>query len=105
MLQVPIDKILPLTEMRDTFSKIVSDLETGTPLYILTKNGKPSVAVLSVGQLQKLINQKVQAAPPPHEIERTITVQTPGTPYSQSQTPPPSGTSNPNKPIEDMPIG
>ncbi len=112
MLQVPVDKIIPLTEMRDRFSKIVADLETGTPLYILTKNGKPSVAVLSVGELQKLIQQEVKAAPPPHEVARTISVQTPGTPFTQSA--PPQGTAGPsgatNEPLkenlpDDMPIG
>lgn len=115
MLQVPVDKIIPLTEMRDKFSKIVADLETGTPLYILTKNGKPSVAILSVGELQKLIQQEVKAAPPPHEVARTISVQTPGTPFTQSApgqgSPGPSGATNqpPNPPAgglpDDMPIG
>lgn len=111
MLQVPVDKIIPLTEMRDKFSKIVADLESGTPLYILTKNGKPSVAILSVGELQKQIKQEVKAAPPPHEVARTISVQTPGTPYSQGAPPQgsagPSGATNqPSKDLpDDMPIG
>ena len=107
MLQVPVDKIIPLTEMRDKFSKIVADLEAGTPLYILTKNGKPSVAVLSVGQLQKLIKEEVKAAPSPHTVERKIEVQTPGTPYSQTPGGPSGATNEPFKdhPPEDMPIG
>lgn len=53
MLQVPIDKIVPLTAARDTLSKIIADVETGTPMYIFTKNGKPSVAVVSIDYLQK----------------------------------------------------
>lgn len=105
MLQVPVDKIIPLTEMRDKFSKIVADVESGTPLYILTKNGKPSVAILSVGELQKLIQQEVKAAPPPHEVARTISVQTPGTPFTQSAPPQAAADASgaPNQPAKDLP--
>lgn len=55
MLQVPIDKIVPLTAARDTLSKIIADVEAGTPMYIFTKNGKPSVAVVSIDYLQKQV--------------------------------------------------
>lgn len=57
MLNVPIDKIIPLTEARDTLSKIIADVEQGAPLYVLTKNGKPSVAIMSVDVLQKQVGE------------------------------------------------
>ena len=53
MLQVPIDKIIPVTKARANISKIVTDVEKGD-IYVLTRGGKPSVIVSSVGYIQKL---------------------------------------------------
>lgn len=56
MINVPIDKIIPLTTARDTLSKIVAEVETSTPMYVLTKGGKPSVAVVNIDYLEKALN-------------------------------------------------
>lgn len=56
MINVPIDKIVPLTTARDTLSKIVAEVETNTPMYVLTKGGKPSVAVVNIDYLEKALN-------------------------------------------------
>ncbi len=72
-LEVPIDKIVPLTEARDQFSKIVADLEQGTPLYILTKNGKPAVAIVAIdhiNQLRGLASQNSGQTIPPLPVKR-----------------------------------
>ncbi len=54
MLEVDIDKILPLTEARDNFNKIIDDVEGTEKMYVLTKNGKPSAVIVGVNHLEKL---------------------------------------------------
>ena len=54
MLEVDIDKILPVTEARDNFNKIVDEVEGTDHMYVLTKNGKPSAVVVGVNHLEKL---------------------------------------------------
>ncbi|MBI2263439.1 type II toxin-antitoxin system Phd/YefM family antitoxin, partial [Candidatus Berkelbacteria bacterium] len=59
MLEVEINKILPLTEARDNFSKIVGEVEQGE-LYVLTKNGKPAVAIINVAKLEEMTGQHLK---------------------------------------------
>lgn len=54
MLEVDIDKILPVTEARDSFNKIVDEVEGTDHMYVLTKNGKPAAVVVGVNHLEKL---------------------------------------------------
>ena len=54
MLQVNIEKIIPVTEARDMFNRIVDEVEGTDELYVLTKNGKPSAVVVGVNHLEKL---------------------------------------------------
>lgn len=54
MLEVDIDKILPVTEARDNFNKIIDDVGGTDKMYVLTKNGKPSAVVVGVNHLEKL---------------------------------------------------
>jgi prevent-host-death family protein len=54
VLEVDIDKILPVTEARDSFNKIVDEVEGTDHLYVLTKNGKPAAVVVGVNHLEKL---------------------------------------------------
>ncbi|OGD66000.1 hypothetical protein A3F08_01035 [Candidatus Berkelbacteria bacterium RIFCSPHIGHO2_12_FULL_36_9] len=53
MLQVPIDKILPVTDARTNISKLVDDVEKGD-IYVLTRGGKPAVVVCPVDYIKKL---------------------------------------------------
>ncbi len=63
MLQVNVDKILPVTEARDKFNQIVDGVEGTDDLYVLTKNGKPSAVVVGVNHLEKLTGETgIQAA-------------------------------------------
>lgn len=57
MLEVNIEKIVPVTEARDMFNKIVDDVEGTDELYVLTKNGKPAAVVVGVNHLEKLTGQ------------------------------------------------
>jgi prevent-host-death family protein len=54
VLEVDIDKILPVTEARDSFNKIVDEVEGTDHMYVLTKNGKPAAVVVGVNHLEKL---------------------------------------------------
>ena len=66
-MQVDIEKIIPVTEARDNFNKIVDEVEGTDHVYVLTKNGKPSAVIVGVNHLEKLtgdthdaISQKVE---------------------------------------------
>jgi len=54
VLEVDIDKILPVTEARDNFNKIIDEVEGTEAMYVLTKNGKPSAVIVGVNHLEKL---------------------------------------------------
>src|SRR3989344_2899363 len=54
MLDVNIEKILPVTEVRDSLNKIIDEVESTDELYVVTKNGKPSAIVVGVHHLEKL---------------------------------------------------
>ena len=61
MLQVNIEKILPVTEARDSFNKIVDEVEGTDEMYVLTKNGKPAAVVVGVNHLEKLTGENHDA--------------------------------------------
>ena len=90
MLEVDIDKILPVTEARDSFNKIVDEVEGSDEIYVLTKNGKPSVVVVGVNHLEKLtgitadeltsiVEKKADKTPVVEEIKKPEPIQ-PATP-------------------------
>jgi prevent-host-death family protein len=54
MLEVKIEKILPVTDVRDSLNKIVEEVSAGDELYVLTVNGKPSAVIVGVHHLEKL---------------------------------------------------
>lgn len=54
MLDVNIEKILPVTEVRDSLNKIIDDVESSDELYVVTKNGKPTAILVGVHHLEKL---------------------------------------------------
>lgn len=56
-MQVDIEKIIPVTEARDSFNKIVDEVEGSDELYVLTKNGKPAAVVVGVNHLEKLTGE------------------------------------------------
>ncbi len=73
MLQVNIEKIIPVTEARDMFNKIVDEVEGTDELYVLTKNGKPCAVVVGVNHLEKLTGESHlnMQTPPPAQIGGT----------------------------------
>lgn len=58
MLQVDIEKIVPVTEARDMFNKIVDEVEGSDEMYVMTKNGKPSAVIVGVNHLEKLTGEQ-----------------------------------------------
>lgn len=54
MLDVDIEKILPITEVRDSLNKIIDAVIDSEDLYVVTKNGKPSAIIVGVHHLEKL---------------------------------------------------
>lgn len=57
MLSVDIEKIIPVTEARDMFNKIIDEVEGSDDLYVLTKNGKPAAVVVGINHLEKLTGE------------------------------------------------
>ena len=90
MLEVDIDKILPVTEARDNFNKIIDEVEGTEHMYVLTKNGKPSAVVVGVNHLEKLtgktadeltsiVEKKADGTPVVEEVKSEIPTESVGT--------------------------
>lgn len=64
-ISVPIDRIVPLTDARDNFSRIVADIENSQDgLYVLTKGGKPAIALISIQKLEHLMGGHAESKQP-----------------------------------------
>ena len=120
MLQVDIEKIIPVTEARDMFNKIVDEVEGTEEMYVLTKNGKPSAVIVGVNHLEKLtgaegsevmakisdLNEAEAAVP---ETEPTAAVEEPAAPDAFSEpvpaepSPAPAQDFAANQPLPEQP--
>lgn len=117
-LKVSLENIIPLTEARDHFSQIVAEVQKDK-LYVLTKGGKPAVAIIDVkyletisgGEVQeKQIEEEIQKAPEkvgrPKMIEHKplVTPPVPPTPITHPAEPPkptpPTPTTPPAQKVE-----
>lgn len=88
MLDVNIEKILPVTEVRDSLNKIIDEVEATDELYVITKNGKPSAIVVGVHHLEKLtgISHK-ELMPDDKKTEETPPAAAPADASSQNPAP------------------
>lgn len=68
-LRVSLDNIIPLTEARDHFSQIVSEVQKDK-LYVLTKGGKPAVAIIDVKYLEQLTGGEIKEEHVVEEIKK-----------------------------------
>lgn len=68
MLKVPIDKILPVTEVRANISKVVNDVERGD-IYVLTRGGKPTAVIAPVDYIKKC-DESSTITENSHEVSR-----------------------------------
>lgn len=58
MLEVDIEKIIPVTDARDSLNQIIETVDGSDALYVITKNGKPSAIIVGVHHLEKLTGIK-----------------------------------------------
>jgi len=58
MLEVDIEKIIPVTDARDSLNQIIETVESSDSMYVITKNGKPSAIIVGVHHLEKLTGMK-----------------------------------------------
>lgn len=109
-LKVSLENIIPLTFARDHFSQIVTEVQKDK-LFVLTKGGKPAVAIIDVkylesitgGEVQKEdIKEEIKKAPEkvglPPMVEHPSTLQSNSGQASSGQVPPPKPTPPPFKP-------
>ncbi len=68
MLDVNIEKILPITEVRDSLNQIVDEVGGSDELYVITKNGRPTAVVVGVHHLEKLTGVDSASIMPDDEI-------------------------------------
>ena len=120
-LKVSLENIIPLTEARDHFSQIVNEVQKDK-LYVLTKGGKPAVAIIDVKYLERItggeireenIEKEIAKAPEkvglPPIVEHVTTMPPPppppkpipASPIPPKPTPPPSPP--PRPPVQDLP--
>ncbi len=68
-LKVSLENIIPLTEARDHFSQIVTEVQKDK-LYVLTKGGKPAVAIIDVKYLEHITGGEVKEEHVVEEIKK-----------------------------------
>lgn len=85
-LKVSLDNIIPLTEARDHFSQIVSEVQKDK-LYVLTKGGKPAVAIIDVKYLEHITGGEIKEEHVVEEIKKNP--EKVGLPEMVQHTPPP----------------
>jgi len=68
-LKVSLENIIPLTFARDHFSQIVSEVQQDK-LFVLTKGGKPAVAIIDVKYLEDISGGRVQQKDINEEIKK-----------------------------------
>lgn len=69
MIQVPLDKIIPMEEAIIDISKIIDDVKAQKSLYVITKDGKPHSAIIDIDMLEHLPELDHQGETKPiHEI-------------------------------------
>jgi len=68
-LRVSLENIIPLTEARDHFSQIVNEVQKDK-LYVLTKGGKPAVAIIDVKYLEQITGGNINSSHVETEIQK-----------------------------------
>ena len=58
MIQIDLDKIVPVEDLPNRLKQIVDDGKGGA-IYVVTKDDRPSVAIVSIDQLEGLSGRKV----------------------------------------------
>lgn len=107
-LKVSLENIIPLTEARDHFSQIVTEVQQDK-LYVLTKGGKPAVAIIDVKYLEQLtggeiskknIVQEIKKAP--EKVGLAPMIEHPVTPQASHPAPLPTVAPPPTPPVSPV---
>lgn len=74
MIEVPIDKIVPLDEALGDINKLIESARNEKTLYVLTKDGKPYAAIIDIDYLEHLPElEGAGETKPIHEIGKEET--------------------------------
>ena len=126
MIQIDLDKIVPIEDLPAKLNQVVDDAHGGA-IFVVTKEDRPAVAIVSIDQLEGLSGRKVvtpMSEPPPSSgaspeppppasdlASPTTSVQrdfTPGATPPPPALPPATGTppppAPPDKPLDEMPL-
>lgn len=121
MIHADLDKILPEADALEKITSIIEEVETNQELFIITKSGRPAVAVINIDYLEELTGSQISTQGPRttteikpdenpqddepilQEEEEAPASQIPS-PYAQSPslTPTPLPTSLPQSPAEPV---
>ena len=85
MIQIDLDKIVPIEDLPAKLDTVVNDAHAGA-IYVITKDDRPSVAVVSIDQLEGLSGRKVIT---PMSAEVSEPAAAPPPPSSGASLPPP----------------
>ncbi|OQA03689.1 MAG: hypothetical protein BWY68_00672 [bacterium ADurb.Bin400] len=61
MLEVNIEKIMPVADAQPVLSNLVDEVNSSDELYVLTSNNKPSAVIVGVHHLEKLTGMSHEA--------------------------------------------
>lgn len=64
MFRVPLTNILPLSEARGLFSKIIEEASEKNASFIITKGGRPAVIITSVKIIEKIGSEWILVTTP-----------------------------------------
>jgi prevent-host-death family protein len=75
MLEVDIDKILPINEVKDNFDDIITEVSATDGMYVVTKNGSPAAVIVGMHHQSKLTGQPDSELMPDEEAPEEVTTE------------------------------
>lgn len=75
MLEVDIDKILPINEVKDNFDDIITEVSATDGMYVVTKNGSPAAVIVGMHHQSKLTGQPDSEIMPDEEAPEETTAE------------------------------
>jgi prevent-host-death family protein len=72
MLHVDLDNILTHDELASKAEEVLRKSDEEGKIVVITRNGRPAVAVLKLEQLEELSGRTVSTNTPPHEFPGVI---------------------------------
>jgi antitoxin (DNA-binding transcriptional repressor) of toxin-antitoxin stability system len=108
MIQIDLDKIVPIEDLPGKLNQVIDDAHAGA-IYVVTKDDRPTVALVSVDQLEGLSGRKVitplsaeAGGPPPPPPAPAEPPAAPPPPALEQTAPPPASGSDLPTPITSV---